>query len=84
MHIGRQIAKSDIFGNIPFINDCNNNNKVITLYKENETDDDEDIDEPSNEKDIDFVQIGNNVFLNKKTNETYEIEDDNDLDEDIF
>lgn len=102
MHIGRQIAKSDIFDNIPFINEYNNSkNKVITLYKENETDVDEVVDEPSNEtevqtdvtdvdetnvdeKDIDFVEIGNNVFLNKKTNQTYEIVDDNDLDEDLF
>ena len=45
---------------------------------------DEVVDEPSNEKDINFVQIANNVFLNKKTNETYEIADDNDLDEDII
>ena len=36
------------------------------------------------EKDTDFVEIGNNVFLNKKTNKTYEIADDNDLDDDLF
>ena len=35
-------------------------------------------------KDIDFIEIGSNVFLNKKTNQTYEIADDNDLDEDLF
>jgi hypothetical protein len=39
--------------------------------------------EPSN-KDIDFIEIGNNVYLNKKNNQTYEIADDNDLDEDLF
>ena len=45
---------------------------------------DVDVDEPSNEKDIDFVEIGNNVFLNKKNNQTYEIADDDDLNEDLF
>ena len=31
-----------------------------------------------------MIEIGTNVFLNKKTNQTYEIADDNDLDEDLF
>jgi hypothetical protein len=35
-------------------------------------------------KDIDFIEIGNNVYLNKKTNKTYEIADDDDLNEDLF
>jgi len=49
-----------------------------------------DVDEPSNEtevqsnKDIDFIEIGNNVYLNKTTNKTYEIADDDDLNEDLF
>jgi hypothetical protein len=37
-------------------------------------------------KDIDFIEIGNNVYLNKKTNKTYELAPDDDLneDEDLF
>ena len=45
-----------------------------------------DVDE-TDDKDIDFVEIGNNVYLNKKTNKTYEIADDftiDDLNEDLF
>ena len=51
----------------------------------NEKDHDEDSYETDvAKKDIDFIEIGTNVFLNKKTNQTYEIADDNDLDEDVF
>jgi hypothetical protein len=35
-------------------------------------------------KDIDFIEIGNNVFLDKKNNKTYEIADDDDLNEDLL
>ena len=35
-------------------------------------------------KDIDFIEIGNNVFLNKKNDQVYEIADDDDLNEDLF
>ena len=45
---------------------------------------DEDVDEDVVDKDIDFIEIGNNVYLNKKTNKTYEIADDDDLNEDLF
>ena len=36
------------------------------------------------DEDIDFIEIGSNVFLNKKTNQTYVDADDNCLDEDLF
>ena len=54
----------------------------------NETDvdtDETDVDVDETEvqsKDIDFIEIGNNVYLNKKTNKTYEIAPDDDLDDD--
>ena len=67
------------------ITDCMFSNHKKKANQSNEKDDDEDIDETDvAKKDIDFVQIGNNVFLNKKNNQTYEVADDNDLDEDIF
>jgi hypothetical protein len=47
----------------------------------NETDVDDENMVQSN-KDIDFIEIGNNVFLNKKTNLEYEIAPDDDLDDD--
>ena len=53
--------------------------KYVYKMESNETDADE-----TDEKDIDFVEIGNNVFLNKKNNQTYEIADDDDLNEDLF
>jgi hypothetical protein len=31
-----------------------------------------------------FVEIATNVYLNKKNNQTYEIADDDDLNEDLF
>ena len=51
----------------------------------NETYVDEDIDETDDDKKyIDFIEIGCNVFVNKKTNQTYEVADDDDLNEDLF
>jgi hypothetical protein len=56
----------------------------------NETDvdtDETDVDVDETEvqsKDIDFIEIGNNVFLNKKNDQVYEIADDDDLNEDLF
>lgn len=67
------------------ITDCMFTNHKKKANQPNEKDVDEDIDETDDDKkDIDFIEIGNNVFLNKKTNKTYEMSDDNDLDEDIF
>jgi hypothetical protein len=65
----------------------------VDVVDEDTDETDVDVDEPSNEcmfkkenqsKDIDFIEIGNNVYLNKKTNKTYEIADDDDLNEDLF
>ena len=36
------------------------------------------------DEDIDFIEIGRNVFVNKKNNQTYEVADDDDLNEDLF
>ena len=67
------------------ITDCMFKNHKKKANQLNEKDVDEDIDETDDDKkDIDFIEIGSNVFLNKKTNQTYEMSDDNDLDEDIF
>jgi hypothetical protein len=47
--------------------------------------DETDVDDDETEvqsKDIDFIEIGNNVYLNKKTNLEYEIAPDDDLDDD--
>jgi uncharacterized protein (UPF0335 family) len=52
----------------------------------NEIDDvvvDEDVDEDVVDEDVDFIEIGNNVYLNKKTNKTYEIAADDDLNDDL-
>jgi hypothetical protein len=59
------------------------NECMLKKLKQSNEIDDVDVDEPSN-KDIDFIEIGNNVYLNKKTNKTYEIADDDDLNEDLF
>ena len=53
--------------------------KLEGKLESNETDVDE-----TDDKDNDFIEIGNNVFLNKKNNQTYEIADDDDLNEDLF
>ena len=70
--------KSRIFKQQNNINDCMFSNHKKKANQLNQTE------VQSNEKDIDFVEIGNDVFLNKKTNQTYEIADDNDLNEDLF
>ena len=46
--------------------------------------DDVDVDEDVDEDVVDFIEIGNNVFLNKKNDQVYEIADDDDLNEDLF
>ena len=65
--------KSRIFKQQNNINDCMFSNHKKKANQLNERDLDEVVNEPSNktgvqsnEKDVDFVQIGNNVFLNKK------------------
>jgi hypothetical protein len=64
--------------------EASNETEVDTDETEVDTDEtDVDIDETEvQSKDIDFIEIGNNVFLNKKTNKTYEIAPDDDLDDD--
>jgi len=44
----------------------------------------DDVDVDDDEEDIDFIEIGDNVFLNKKNEQVYEIADDDDLNEDLF
>jgi hypothetical protein len=74
-----------------------NDDEQSNEIDEEDVDDDEDtdetdvvVDEASNEtevqskKDNDFIEIATNVYLNKQNNKTYEIADDDDLDEDLF
>jgi hypothetical protein len=90
-----QDIKKRLFNQENNINECmfkNHKKKSKQSKQSNEID----VDEASNEtdvddenmvqsnKDIDFIEIGNNVYLNKKTNKTYEIADDDDLNEDLF
>jgi hypothetical protein len=89
-----QDIKKRLFNQENNINECMFKNHKKKSKQSNEID----IDEASNEtdvddenmvqsnKDIDFIEIGNNVYLNKKTNKTYEIVPDDDLneDEDLF
>jgi len=81
--------KKRLFNQQNNINECMFKNHKKKSKQSNEIDDvdvDEDVDDETEvqSKDIDFVEIGNNVFLNKKTNKTYEIADDDDLNEDLF
>jgi hypothetical protein len=65
----------------------NHKKKSKQSKQSNEIDDVDDDEIEVQSKDIDFVEIGNNVFLNKKTNKTYELVPDNDFlddDEDLF
>jgi len=87
-----QDIKKRIFNQENNIHECMFKNHKKKSKQSNEID----VDEASNEtdvddenmvqsnKDIDFIEIGNNVYLNKKTNKTYEIADDDDLNEDLF
>ena len=84
-----QDIKKRLFNQENNINECmfKNHKKKSKQSKQSNEIDDVDIDETEvQSKDIDFVEIGNNVFLNKKTNKTYEIAPDDDLneDEDLF
>jgi hypothetical protein len=82
-----QDIKKRLFNQENNIHECMFKNHKKKSKQSNEIDDvdvDEDVDEDVVDKDNDFIEIGNNVYLNKKTNKTYEIADDNDLDEDLF
>jgi hypothetical protein len=77
--------KSRLFNQQNNIHECMFKNHKKKSKQSNEIDDvdvDEDVDD--DEVDIDFIEIGNNVFLNKKNDQVYEIADDDDLDEDLF
>ena len=59
--------------------------KMESIDDEASNETDVDVDETEvQSKDIDFIEIGNNVFLNKKNDQVYEIADDDDLNEDLF
>jgi hypothetical protein len=88
-----QDIKKRLFNQENNIHECmfkNHKKKSKQSKQSNEIDDVDVVDEDTDEtevqsnKDIDFIEIGNNVYLNKKTDKTYEIADDNDLDEDLF
>jgi hypothetical protein len=76
-----QDIKKRLFNQENNINECMFKKKS---KQSNKIDDEDDL--VQSNKDIDFIEIGNNVFLNKKTNKTYEIAPDDDLneDEDLF
>ncbi len=66
------------------INECmfKNHKKKSKQSKQSNEEDDVVVDD--DEEDIDFIEIGDNVFLNKKNDQEYEIADDDDLNEDLF
>jgi hypothetical protein len=70
--IKAKINNIDVFKNVPFIGYCQN---IITIETEADKCDD-DLHE--------FKDIGNGVFLNSKTNETFYEANDLDEDEDLF
>jgi hypothetical protein len=79
-----QDIKKRLFNQENNINECmfKNHKKKSKQSKQSNEEDDVDVDD--DEEDIDFIEIGDNVFLNKKTNLEYEIADDDDLNEDLF
>ena len=64
------------------ITDCMFKNHKKKANQPNEKTDEDETDD--DKKDIDFIEIGSNVFVNKKNNQTYEVADDDDLNEDLF
>jgi hypothetical protein len=80
-----QDIKKRLFNQENNIHECmfkNHKKKSKQSKQSNKIDDVDDDETEVQSKDIDFVEIGNNVFLNKKTNKTYEIAPDDDLDDD--
>jgi hypothetical protein len=84
-----QDIKKRLFNQQNNIHECmfkNHKKKSKQSKQSNKIDDEDDLDDAENmvqsNKDIDFIEIGNNVYLNKKTNKTYEIAPDDDLDDD--
>jgi type IV secretory pathway VirB4 component len=64
----------------------NHKKKSKQSKQSNKIDDVDDNETEVQSKDIDFVEIATNVYINKKTNQLYEIAPDDDLneDEDLF
>jgi hypothetical protein len=82
-----QDIKKRLFNQENNINECmfkNHKKKSKQSKQSNEIDDVDDDETEVQSKDIDFIEIGDNVFLNKKNDQVYEIADDDDLNEDLF